>query len=71
MSSNDEAEQRVQVQELGGALMKLGAADATAAALLTKLFQVVAEEVTTLQTQALLVWVAVEKVLQVLIQQVQ
>ena len=44
MSSNDEAEQRVQVQELGGALMKLGAADATAAALLTKLFQVVAEE---------------------------
>ena len=42
--SIDEAQQRVQVQELGGALMKLNGTDATAAALLTKLFQVVAEE---------------------------
>lgn len=40
----DEAQQRVQVQELGGALMKLNSTDATAAALLTKLFQVVADE---------------------------
>lgn len=42
--SNDEAQQRVQNLELGGALMKLNSTDATAAALLTKLFQVVAEE---------------------------
>lgn len=42
--SNDEAQQRVQNLELGGALMKLNGTDATAAALLTKLFQVVAEE---------------------------
>lgn len=42
--SNDEAQQRVQNLELGGALMKLNSTDTTAAALLTKLFQVVAEE---------------------------
>lgn len=42
--SMDEAQQRVQVQELSGSLMKLSSTDATAGALLTKLFQVVAEE---------------------------
>ncbi|MGU3435067.1 hypothetical protein ACNHUS_18870 [Actinomycetes bacterium M1A6_2h] len=40
----DDAQQRIQVQELSGALLKLGSADATAASLLTKLFQVVADE---------------------------
>ncbi|SNS98153.1 hypothetical protein [Rhodococcoides kyotonense] len=44
MSITDDAQQRVQVQELSGALMKLNTADATAASLLTKLFHVVAEE---------------------------
>ena len=42
--TSDDAQQRVEVQELGGALLKLGSADATAASLLTRLFQVVAEE---------------------------
>ncbi|WP_020112790.1 hypothetical protein [Rhodococcus sp. 114MFTsu3.1] len=36
--------QRVDNQELGGALLKLSAKDASAASLLTKLFQVVADE---------------------------
>ncbi|WP_072804244.1 hypothetical protein [Rhodococcoides yunnanense] len=44
MTTTDDAQQRVQVQELGGALLKLSSTDATAATLLTKLFQVVAEE---------------------------
>lgn len=44
MTITDDAQQRVQVQELGGALLKLSSSDATAATLLTKLFQVVAEE---------------------------
>lgn len=44
MSTTDDAQQRVHIQELGGALMKLNGTDATAAALLTKLFQVVADE---------------------------
>lgn len=42
--STDEAHQRIQNLELGGALLKLNSVDATAAALLTKLFQVVVEE---------------------------
>ncbi|OZF29342.1 hypothetical protein [Rhodococcus sp. 14-2483-1-2] len=44
MTTPDDGKQRMQIQELGGALLKLNATDATAAALLTKLFQVVAEE---------------------------
>ncbi|MGC0363085.1 hypothetical protein ABH922_001069 [Rhodococcus sp. 27YEA15] len=40
----DEARRRVQVQESGAALLKLGATNASASVLLAKLVQVVAEE---------------------------
>lgn len=40
----DEARRRVQVQETGAALLKLGATNASASVLLAKLVQVVAEE---------------------------
>ncbi|MCJ0906091.1 hypothetical protein [Rhodococcus sp. ARC_M6] len=40
----DEARRRVQVQETGAALLKLGATNAAASVLLAKLMQVVAEE---------------------------
>lgn len=40
----DDAQQRVQVQELSGALLKLGSKHVDTATLLTKLFQVIADE---------------------------
>ncbi|MDQ1200486.1 hypothetical protein [Rhodococcus sp. SORGH_AS_0303] len=40
----DDAQQRVQVQELSGALLKLGSKHGDTATLLTRLFQVIADE---------------------------